>query len=46
MDGNIAPRISTRLDTLYACYADDDGFLYMTYSEEATTGSDELVLIK
>lgn len=29
--------LATRLDTLYACYADEDGFLYMVYSEEDTT---------
>lgn len=51
MNGNITPRIcktffwifliflATRLDTLYACYADEDGFLYMVYSEEDTTGA-------
>jgi len=37
----LMPLLATRLDTLYACYADEDGFLYMIYSEEDATGSDE-----
>lgn len=38
-DGVLAP-MSTLISSLYNCYRDSDGILYMTYAAENTFGTD------
>lgn len=37
--GNTIPQVSKQMADVYQEHADDDGFLYMTYSAESTFGS-------
>jgi GABA(A) receptor-associated protein len=39
--GNTLPQVSKNMADIYQEHADEDGFLYMTYSAESTFGSKE-----